>query len=586
MPATPPARDARATALASTPAESDPIGLGTADSGATTAEAVAMRPEVDAHALDSGFSNLDAPRGRATRDEGSLDPIITQTADPVSTNAAAAALDSRSSILDASPSPRYHIWTIGCQMNVADSNHVAAELEKIGYLPTASLDEADVVVLNTCVVRQAAEEKAMGKIGSLKPWKQARANRTIALMGCMVGVKPSPKLMAAYPHVDVFMPPSEAAPLVNALRRPELDAEMAAVERAQAEERHRLQDEAEPAVEASTWGQSIKHLALSGAAPVAAHVPIVYGCSHACTFCIIPFRRGVERSRPVAEIVGEIRGLVEQGVREVTLLGQIVDRYGYDWREAGAGLGNSATVSAHQGSADGGFDLADLLHAVHAIDGLWRIRFLTSHPNYMTRRILETVRDLPKVMPQIEVPIQAGDDEILEQMKRGYSRAEFLALIDLIRDVLPDAAIHTDIIVGFSGERDAHFEATRRVLEEVRFDKVHLARYSPRPGTVSERRMVDDVPEEEKMRRHKLLEAQQEIISLSLNQARLGEIVEVLVEDEAKGRWRGRTRHNKLVHIEQRAGEPSLRGRLVEAQVTWAGPWSMQGRFVRDVSAG
>jgi tRNA-2-methylthio-N6-dimethylallyladenosine synthase len=472
---------------------------------------------------------------------------------------------------------KYHIWTIGCQMNVADSNHVAAELEKIGYGPTDALDDADVVVINTCVVRQAAEEKAQGKVGSLKPWKQARPDRAIALMGCMVGVKPSPQLLAAYPHVDVFMPPSEASPLTNFLRQAEIDAEMMEIERAQMEQRFRLQDEAQPVGTA----QSIKHLALSGPAPVAAHVPIVYGCSHACTFCIIPFRRGVERSRPVDEIVNEIRGLVAQGVREVTLLGQIVDRYGYDWRADGAGRGNSATVSAHQGADDGGYDLADLLRAVHAIDGLWRIRFLTSHPNYMTRRILETVRDLPKVMEQIEVPIQAGDDEVLERMKRGYTTAQYRALIGEIRDVLPDAAIHTDVIVGFCGETDAQFEGTVAMLREVEFAKVHLARYSPRPGTVSERRLADDVPEEEKLRRHKALDALQEEISTATNARYLGQMVEVLVEDTHKGKWRGRDRRNKLVFIES---AQDLRGRLVEAQVTWTGPWSMQARLVRDVS--
>ncbi|MCB0110758.1 MAG: radical SAM protein, partial [Caldilineaceae bacterium] len=262
---------------------------------------------------------------------------------------------------------KYHIWTIGCQMNIADSNHVAAELEKIGYGPTDKLDDADVVVLNTCVVRQTAEDKAVGKLGSLKPWKQAKADRTIALMGCMVGVKPSPQLLESYPYVDVFMPPSEATPLVNRLRQEEIAAEMAAIEREQLVRRYQLQDEHQPIGTV----QSIKHLALSGEAPVAAHVPIVYGCSHACTFCIIPFRRGVERSRPVDEIVNEIRGLVAQGVREVTLLGQIVDRYGYDWREGG--LGNSNTVDAFNGLADGNVpDLADLLRAVHEIDGLWR----------------------------------------------------------------------------------------------------------------------------------------------------------------------------------------------------------------------
>jgi len=475
---------------------------------------------------------------------------------------------------------KYHIWTIGCQMNVADSNHVAAELEKIGYGPTDRLDEADVVVLNTCVVRQSAEDKAVGKLGSLKPWKKGKADRAVALMGCMVGVKPSAQLLERYPFVDVFMPPSEATPLVNFLRQAEIDAEMAEIERQQLAQRYQLQDAAQPIGTV----QSIKHLALSGEAPVAAHVPIVYGCSHACTFCIIPFRRGVERSRPVEEIVNEVRGLVAQGVREVTLLGQIVDRYGYDWRGE---LGNSATVKAFEGSerlpfsSDPSFDLADLLRAVHEIDGLWRIRFLTSHPNYMTDRILETVRDLPKLCPHIEVPIQAGDDEVLERMKRGYTNADYRALIARIRAIVPEVAINTDVIVGFCGETDAQFERTVEIVRDLQFDKVHLARYSPRPGTVSERRMADDVPEVEKVRRHKQIEALQEQISTAINQRFLGESVEVLVEDKHKGKWRGRNRQNKLVFIES---DLPLRGRLVEVQITWTGPWSMQGRFVRDLS--
>ncbi len=475
----------------------------------------------------------------------------------------------------ASSTPRkYHIWTIGCQMNVADSNHVAAELEKIGYGPTDRLDDADVVVLNTCVVRQSAEEKAIGKLGSLKPWRQQAPDRTLALMGCMVGVKPSPQLLAAYPDVDVFMAPSEAAPLIQHLRQAEIDAELADIERDQLLQRYRLQDEQQPI----GTRQSVKHLALSGETPVAAYVPIVYGCSHACTFCIIPFRRGVERSRPVQEIVDEVAGLVEQGAREVTLLGQIVDRYGYDWR---GDLGNSDTVVAFNGGADAGADLADLLRAVHEIDGLWRIRFLTSHPNYMTDRILETVRDLPKVCEHIEVPIQAGDDDILAQMKRGYTNAEYRALVAHIREVISDVAIHTDVIVGFCGEGDEQFERTYAVLADLQLDKVHLARYSPRPGTVSARRMVDDVPEEVKAARLKRLDALQEEVSAAINSQWLGETVEVLVEDQYKGKWRGRTRRNKLVFIES---ELPLRGRLVHAQITWTGPWSMQGRFVCDVS--
>jgi tRNA-2-methylthio-N6-dimethylallyladenosine synthase len=472
---------------------------------------------------------------------------------------------------------KYHIWTIGCQMNIADSNHVAAELEKIGYGPTHSLDEADVVVLNTCVVRQTAEDKARGKLGSLKPWRRENPNRTLALMGCMVGVKPSQQLLDAYPEVDVFMPPSEATPLVNFLRQSEIDAEMAALERAQLQRRYQVQDELQPVGSR----QSIKHLALQGDGPVAAHVPVVYGCSHACTFCIIPFRRGVERSRPVAEIVNEVRGLVEQGVREVTLLGQIVDRYGYDWRGE---LGNSSSVAAFQGAlpdADPEFDLADLLHAVHAIDGLWRIRFLTSHPNYMTDRILHAVRDLPKVCEHIEVPIQAGDDEVLANMRRGYTSADYRRLIDHIRQTLPTAAIHTDIIVGFCGESDAQFDATYQILAELKLDKVHLARYSPRPGTVSARRMEDDVPEAVKAARHQQIEALQEGICAEINARTLGQTVEVLVEELHKGKWRGRTRQNKLVFVES---DLPLRGRLIDVEITWTGPWSMQGRFVRDLS--
>ncbi len=493
---------------------------------------------------------------------------------------------------------KYHIWTIGCQMNVADSNHVAAELEKIGYGPTNTLDDADVVVLNTCVVRQSAENKAIGKLGSLKPWRHAHPQGTLALMGCMVGVKPSAQLQESFPFVDVFMAPSEATPLVNRLREDEIDAEVEAIERTHLQSRHQLQDEAQP-IGAT---QSIKHLALSGEAPVSAHVPVVYGCSHACTFCIIPFRRGVERSRPVSDIVNEVHGLVAQGVREVTLLGQIVDRYGYDWRGE---LGNSRTVAAYAGAANGdaaaigqhladrstddpsnstphsSFDLADLLRAVHDIDGLWRIRFLTSHPNYMTDRILQTVRDLPKVMEHIEVPIQAGDDDVLARMKRGYTTSEYRDLVHHIRNVLPDAAIHTDIIVGFCGETAEQFDQTAEILRELRLDKAHLARYSPRPGTISERRFTDDVPEEEKMRRHRVLEAIQEEVCTEINRRFLGETVEVLVESQHKGKWRGRTRQNKLVFVDS---ELPLRGRLIEAQIVWTGPWSMQGRFVRDRS--
>jgi tRNA-2-methylthio-N6-dimethylallyladenosine synthase len=478
-------------------------------------------------------------------------------------------------------SQTYHIHTFGCQMNVADSGHVAAQLEALGYQPVDRAEQADVIVVNSCVVRQSAEEKAIGKLGSLLPIKRRKPGTVIGLMGCMVGVKPSPALMARYPWVDVFMPPSEPGPLVGFLMEQEIAHAARAIDEAEVLARHALQDEevmrdgldarANPSPapsytphtlpgRAGSLLQSVRHLALDGQAPVAAHVPVVYGCSHACTFCIIPFRRGIERSRPLDEIVTEVHDLVAQGVREVTLLGQIVDRYGYDLPDQRP-------------------DLADLLHAVHEIDGLWRIRFLTSHPNFMTRRILHAVRDLPKVCEHIEVPIQAGDDAVLEAMRRGYTADEYRRLISHIRETIPSAAIHTDIIVGFPGESEAQFQATYDVLAELKLDKAHLARYSPRPGTVSARRMVDDVPEQAKIDRHQALERLQAAVQNEINHRVVGQTVEVLVEDLHKGKWRGRTRQNKLVFFSH---PEDWRGRLADVLITWAGPYSMQGRLAAE----
>jgi tRNA-2-methylthio-N6-dimethylallyladenosine synthase len=210
------------------------------------------------------------------------------------------------------------------------------------------------------------------------------------------------------------------------------------------------------------------------------------------------------------------------------------------------------------------------------VDGLERIRFLTSHPNYMTNRILRAVAELPKVMPQIEIPIQAGDNEVLAAMKRGYTREQYRELIHRVREIIPDTAIHCDVIVGFPGETAAQFGATYDILAELRLDKIHLARYSPRPGTVSARRMVDDVPDEEKRRRFHLVEELQKEVSLEKMRRYLGETVEVLVEDRDKSRWRGRTPHNKLVFFDDPADR---RGQLVNVEITHAGPWSMSGQL-------
>ncbi|MBX3045593.1 MAG: tRNA (N6-isopentenyl adenosine(37)-C2)-methylthiotransferase MiaB [Anaerolineales bacterium] len=441
---------------------------------------------------------------------------------------------------------KYHIWTEGCQMNVADSQRVASALERLGYLATPVIEDAQVIVLNTCVVRQSAEDKAMGRVTSLKPLKQARPDVTINLMGCMVGVKGQEKLRAALPFVDVFSPPSDPGPLVAHLTQDDSRY----IELQDTQQRFELMD-----------GNLVLPAEERGNL-VSAHVPVVYGCSHACTFCIIPYRRGVERSRPLGEIVAEIRSLAAQGVKEVTLLGQIVDRYGKDVPD--------------------GPNLPALLRHVSEVDGIERIRFLTSHPNWMSDELLETVAALPKVMPHIEVPVQAGDDEVLANMKRGYTVAEYRALVTRIRRIIPQVSIATDIIVGFPGETEAQFEGTRQLLAELKLDVAHLARYSTREGTVAARRMVDDVPEDEKMRRLKVLDRQQEEILTEINARYMGEMVNVLFEEEVRGRWKGRTETNKLVFVQSDA---SLRGQVLPVQITWTGPWSMQGRLLPSPAA-
>jgi tRNA-2-methylthio-N6-dimethylallyladenosine synthase len=263
----------------------------------------------------------------------------------------------------------------------------------------------------------------------------------------------------------------------------------------------------------------------------------------------------LERSRPVDEIVAEVRLLASQGVREITLLGQIVDRFGKD--------------------KPGSPNLSALLERLEQQEGLERIRFLTSHPNYFGEDIMNSVSELPKVMPHIEIPVQSGSDEILNAMRRGYTRSDYRRIVEKIRQRIPGCSIATDVIVGFPGESEAQFMETYNLLEELHLDVVHLARYSPRPGTVSARNLVDNLPEGEKMRRLRLLEEQQERIVTGINSGYLGQKVDVLFEERVKGRWRGRTPTNKLLFVES---DQDLRGKLLPVTVTWTGPWSMQGR--------
>jgi tRNA-2-methylthio-N6-dimethylallyladenosine synthase len=433
---------------------------------------------------------------------------------------------------------KYHIWTEGCQMNVADSRRLASALEQMGCEPTRKPEEADIIVLNTCVVRQSAEDKAIGRLSSLRPLKDKNPDLVINVMGCLIGVRGNQKILEKFPWVDVVSPPSDPQPLLHFL-----------VERSAEEMTKSKQMQLNAILDEDIILPKEEQGRL-----VSAYIPIVYGCSHACTYCVIPSRRGIEQSRPYAEILNEAQSLAEQGVKEITLLGQIVDRYGLDLPEKPT--------------------LANLLRDLHQIKSLKRIRFLTSHPNWMTDDLLEAVAALPKVCPHIEVPIQAGDDDILKAMRRGYTADDYRRLIGNIRERIPGVAIATDIIVGFPGETKTQFQKTFDLLEELKMDVAHLARYSVRPGTYAARKMEDNVSEEEKMRRFRLLEDLQEKISDEINAKLMGETVNVLFEEKSKGRWRGRTSTNKLVFVES---HKDLRGQEKDVRITWTGPWSMIG---------
>ena len=422
-------------------------------------------------------------------------------------------------------------------MNVADSLRVATALEKLGYETTQHPENADVIVLNTCVVRRSAEDKALGRLGSLRPLKERNPDLVINLMGCLVGYKGHEQLQKRLPYVDVFSPPSDPSPLLAYLTRDEDKT----FEITETQKRYALMDD-ELLLPVDERGKL-----------VATFIPVVLGCSHACTYCIIPYRRGPERSRPSELILREAKSLVSQGVKEITLLGQIVDRYGKDLNDDQ--------------------NLSGLLSTLHEIKGLERIRFLTSHPNWMNDELLSTVAELPKVMPHIEVPVQAGDDEVLQNMKRGYTVEDYYHLVENIRQRIPDVSIATDIIVGFPGESETQFEHTRQLLQDLRLDVAHLARYSTRPGTVAARRMQDDVNDKQKWERFRILEDLQEKIAAEINAKYLGNLVDVLFEEKVRGRWRGRAPTNKLVFLES---EHNLRGKVLSVRITWTGPWSIQ----------
>lgn len=425
-------------------------------------------------------------------------------------------------------------------MNVADSDRLARALGTLGLEETNDPTQAGMIILNTCVVRQSAEDRALGRLNSLQPLKRTNPDLIIGLMGCLVGIKGNAAIEKRYPWVDIFAAPSDPEPFLRFLEN-RIDQDVSESWRKQVDD-----------VLDAEFGVSteVRHT-------VSENLPIVLGCSHACAYCVIPGRRGRERSRDPQKILTEARVMVEHGAKELVLLGQIVDRYGLD--------------------LENGMLLPELLAEISDVEGLERIRFLTSHPKYMTKELIGAVASLPKVMPHIEVPVQAGDDEILLAMRRGYSNQNYRDLVALIRDRIPGVSIGTDIIVGFPGESDAAFQQTYQLLEDLKLDLAHLARYSPRPNTYSAKFLADDVPAEEKMRRFRALEDLQKQVVGEINQQFLGQTQEVLFEGKSKERWRGRTPTNRLVFVES---SEDLVGQLRNVRITWTGPWSLLGDLV------
>ena len=491
---------------------------------------------------------------------------------------------------------KYHIWTVGCQMNQADSQRIQTMLDELGWEET-SMDQANLVILNTCSVRKAPEEKAHNQLAQLKHAKSKRNDLLVAMMGCMIGnQKTIDELSKRYPHIDLFMKVEQADILPRFLEErwtPISGAGCLDVE-------YMPNDEPIPvepierilptfAISTNTVG---KHTVLPMAitpkpgdrtahyptkiepitASPTAWLPIILGCNKVCTYCIVPYRRGRERSRPIDELITEATLLVSKGAKELTLLGQTVEAYGMDL--------------PHQP------DLAFLMSQLSEIGGLERIRFMTSYPRHMNDSMIERMAALPKVCEHVNIPVQSGDDATLQRMKRGYTVDEYRHRIDRLRTLWPDVSLSTDIIVGFSDETEEEFQHTLDLLEEIRFDVVHVAAYSVRPGTVAAR-WEDNVPLTEKKRRLHAVEEKQAIIALQLNRHLIGKVHEVLVEDinNAHGRqqWKGRNRINKWVFFQQTEEDTAENmfgskvinpGDLVNVRIERATAWSLQGCMV------
>ncbi|MEW5990793.1 MAG: tRNA (N6-isopentenyl adenosine(37)-C2)-methylthiotransferase MiaB [Chloroflexota bacterium] len=546
-----------------------------------------------------------------TRDRRHLPMLEIEPPAPSAARAAPDPDDAR--VAEFRPEPRalpsFFVWTLGCQMNRSDSEEMAGRLLAAGATEAPTMEAADLVVINTCAIRELAEAKVIGRQGHLRRLKDANPSLRVVLTGCAVRERDRDGLERRYPAVDLFLRPDEEPELVDRLGLASAQAPVGAV--------------GATTVVGRTVVGVADHLAATRAAAVAggavartsavsAWLPIIYGCDKTCTYCIVPFSRGPERSRPFDEIVEEARSIAAAGFREVTLLGQNVNSYGHDL-PAEPRFGHIATERWAGRRLDLGSrpDLAEIIRAIDAIqtaDGvpaIPRLRFITSHPWDLSDRLIEAMAECPSLCEALHLPVQSGDDDVLRRMGRQYTTEHYLERLARIREAVPGITISTDIIVGFCGETEAQFERTLRFLEAVRYDQVFAAAYSERPGTPATR-LADDVPAAVKRRRLNELLALQEPIGLERNRGWLGRDVEVLIDAVARERSHdhdeaatpgegseprgvrpgppevglsGRTRGNKLVHL---AGPADWVGRLVDVRIEHAGPYALRGAVVGD----
>jgi len=503
---------------------------------------------------------------------------------------------------EAAALPRFHVWTLGCQMNRSDSEEMAGRLLAVGCEEASTFETADLVVINTCAIREGAEQKVIGRQGHLARLKSANPGLRVVMTGCAVREAERDGLRRRFPAVDLFLRPDEEPELVDRLGLASAQGAIGAVGTTTTVGRT-VVGAADKL--SGTRARAIGEGTVARGSAISAWLPIIYGCDKTCTYCIVPFSRGPERSRPFDDIVDEARALARAGYREVTLLGQNVNSYGHDLEpEARFAHVDAERWAGRRLDLHGRPDLAELIRAIDALraaDGrpaIPRLRFVTSHPWDLSDRLISALADCPSVCEHLHLPVQSGDDAVLRRMGRQYTIEHYRERLDRIREAVPGITISTDVIVGFCGETEEQFQRTLALLEEVRYDQVFAAAYSPRPGTPATR-LADDVPPDVKRRRLNELLANQERIGLERNQGWLGREVDVLVDAVAPVRSHGhdhvdaaahpdpagpatvvtgRTRGNKLVHV---PGDAALVGHEVRVRVDHAGPYALRASVVK-----